>query len=330
MPALVRGGLPVQTVLDGAWTAEVSARIAADWPGKDLAMGVWGGLEYGLLGSGRDGVLVGGAGWLFTAEEFELPPPGTDRQADAVALVEAAVERLVSTEGTVLVAIVPDKSRVCARHLGRHVRPSDLEHRYDRLRDALAAAGAVVPDLRPALACDGEEAPFLRTDTHWSPAGAMVAAEAVARALPAPDSPTAFRVDEHDSGDHRGDLVPFLALGALEPWLAPAPDHLVRRTATPLVAALDAAALFGEVSLPVVLVGTSYSADTRFGFADGLRVQLQREVDNRATSGEGPFASMQRWLADAQAAPSILIWELPERYLAVSPSEVRHASSPSI
>ncbi len=76
--------------------------------------------------------------------------------------------------------------------------------------------------------------------------------------------------------------------------------------------------LFGDAAIPVVLVGTSYSANAAFGFEAHLKVALQRDVLNLAEEGKGPFAPMKAFLDGdvlKNSPPKLVIWEMPIRYL---------------
>jgi alginate O-acetyltransferase complex protein AlgJ len=70
----------------------------------------------------------------------------------------------------------------------------------------------------------------------------------------------------------------------------------------------------------VALVGTSYSQDERWGFADALKVALGADVLNVAARGEGPFAPMRAYLEGetvVDVPPELVVWEIPERYLTI-------------
>ena len=76
--------------------------------------------------------------------------------------------------------------------------------------------------------------------------------------------------------------------------------------------------LFGEIVIPVTLVGTSYSGDPRWAFEDALRLELGLDVLNVAAEGEGPFEPMREYLrseAISEVSPDLVVWEIPERYL---------------
>ncbi len=107
----------------------------------------------------------------------------------------------------------------------------------------------------------------------------------------------------------------FLPLAPYFAVLMPRPD-LLTTTSTQT----QGADLFGDAPMPgVTLVGTSYSADTRWNFDGALRQSLSEDVLNLAQAGHGPFEPMLAYLAQPQdaQAPRRLIWEIPERYLPV-------------
>src|SRR3546814_16573348 len=89
--------------------------------------------------------------------------------------------------------------------------------------------------------------------------------------------------------------------------------------------------LFGDSATPrIALVGTSYSANPDWNFAGALKQQLGEDLTNDAHDGVGPFKPMDNYLAGpdfAQAPPHLVIWEIPERYLAIS-AQAAQASPP--
>jgi alginate O-acetyltransferase complex protein AlgJ len=313
-------------LLDGRWASGYEGRYEKELPLQRPAAAVWDLLRYKVFGEGVHGVLVGEDGWLFTIEEFEAAAGGgpsfaeqVDRIADARRELEARGVRLV-------VALVPAKARVYPEHLGRYTVPPALRGRYEAVRRELSGRGITVPDLFGPLRQAAPLRPvFLRTDTHWTPYGARVAAEAAAPAVAADlqraGSPrAAFLSEAAGPREHRGDLLRFIRLG---PWLkrfGPPPDTVVP---------IDARAgegggpgLFGELVIPVVLVGTSYSAGPLWSFEDALKTALQADVLNVAEEGRGPFAPMRDLLEGTvleDVGADVVIWEIPERYFNFPP-----------
>lgn len=319
------------SVLDGAWAAAFERQLNDSLEVRALSVPLFGALEYFLFGAGRKGVVVGRAGWLFSAEELEQHPQDEQTQARHLQLVQA-VDRTLKKRGIRLrVALLPSKVRVYSEQLGGLRLPGIPDKRYSTFRQGLEAAGVEAPDLlTPLQQAAREQGMFLRTDTHWTPAGARVVAEALAQGVTfAERGETPFQRQALPPEVYAGDLLKYLPLG---PFAAagPAPDIVegFRAQAPATSEAGLAGALLGEVRIPVVLVGTSYSKAERWGFADALRLSFGAEVLNVAQEGQGPFLPMLTWLAHPsfqETPPALVIWELPERYLGTPEELERHA-----
>ncbi len=314
-PALRRA--PQQPVRTGAWAAAYQAALDEASPLRPWAVAGWNALDLALFRQAPDGVVVGADGWLFTDEEYAATAAAEAHRAAWVERIDAAAAR-VEAEGVVLVvALVPAKAVLV--DADQPPLPVAARQRYDTTLADLAARGVRAVDLRPALSALDEDA-WLRTDTHWTPAGAQAAADAIAAALldvvpdvqgTDPYTRTLVGVEALE-----GDLVRLLALGPLEEALAPDPDVIelseARSSAPP------PSDLFATVDLPVAVVGTSYAADPRWNLADRLRTALGRDVLDAARAGVGPLRPLLDYLdgdAWATARPRAVVWEIPVRYL---------------
>lgn len=306
------------------WRGEQTARYERDFneglPFRDTAIAVWGVLEYALFGEGREGVVVGEDGWLFTGEEvafYEDAAAETARKLGVIASVQA---QLAAQDVTLVVALVPDKARVYQEHLGRPL-PSYTRNRYEIFRRELTARGVLTPDLlTPLLAAKTRQQVYLRTDTHWTPAGAEVVADTLAQVLADADIAglfgTDYRTETTGRAPYRGDLLRFLPLGALQDRLGPPPDRLETRQTQALASA--GGGLFGAQTVPVTLIGTSYSANPNWNFSGTLQDALGAEVLNLAAEGQGPLPPMRDYLKSTElkgTPPALVVWEIPERYL---------------
>ena len=68
----------------------------------------------------------------------------------------------------------------------------------------------------------------------------------------------------------------------------------------------------------MTLVGTSYSANARWGLESQLKATLGTDVINAAQEGKGPMVPMREYLKSAtyrNAPPELVIWEIPERFI---------------
>ena len=119
------------------------------------------------------------------------------------------------------------------------------------------------------------------------------------------------------TSDFEGDLLAFVDLGPFREKFTALHD-VIDVFETDAVDGGSAGGLFGDVTIPVALVGTSYSARPEFHFEGFLKSELDADLVNYAEVGLGPFAPMDRFLETlgaATSAPRLVIWEIPERYI---------------
>jgi alginate O-acetyltransferase complex protein AlgJ len=319
---------PDLPMYDGQWGVAWEDAVDDEVFFHDLGVNAWGIAEYAIFRNGRAGVLVGDDGWLFTSEEFALYPSAAGGRGDAAEVarkgrIVATVADAMQERGVrLLVAVVPAKARIEAAHLGRYRVPAEVAARPAAFLADLHGRGIETVDLTATLGAlpTGADA-FLHTDTHWTPEGAAAAAHTIATTIRA-GTPPAWLDSAHVSttqgaaAPHDGDLLRFVPLGPLKATLGPPLDTLH----TPTVTVESSGGLLDDVTVPVALVGTSYSDDVRWAFAGALQRELGADVLNAAAEGRGPFLTMMKYLDDdawKTAPPQLVIWEIPERYLAV-------------
>ena len=105
-------------------------------PFRDTAIATWGVLEYALFREGREGVVVGREGWLFTDEEFAFYNDGAAETARKLAYIAEVRDALAERNVALIVALVPDKARVYREFVGREL-PSYTQNRYEDFRQGL-------------------------------------------------------------------------------------------------------------------------------------------------------------------------------------------------
>lgn len=296
--------------LSGQYQRAVETDFTSNIPFMDAARGMYTAANLVVFGQAHPEVVVAGQDWLFTAEEFREP------DGDVDFLEELDTARLaLSVHGIRLVpVIVPDKARVYSDLLP-HSRAEEIDDRYEAALSLLSAEGFPAIDLRAVLVAGraGGET-FMRTDTHWSPHGAQLAAEAVAVSLGARGSAT-FETIVGPTQPFRGDLASFVDTGHLSDWVGPQPETI----AIPeTISASDGLGLFGDAQIDLVLVGTSFSARTDFNFPGFLEAATGFDLVSFAIEGRGPFDPMRDLLSGSALTdiqPRIVIWEIPERYI---------------
>ncbi|QGZ58913.1 alginate O-acetyltransferase AlgX-related protein [Paraburkholderia acidiphila] len=317
--ALTRAGM-----LDGTVSKELASRmadtaIATDAARMQRALG-W--LTVGDLGPR---VRQGCPGWLFLRDELNVYADGERHLATRAATV-AAVQRELASRGIALVvAVVPDKSRIEPQHLCGLYRPASLNARLSDWTSRLASVGVPVVDLAAALRSVPGDA-FFRTDTHWTQDGAGAAAQAVAQRIRAmgepPDSSGSsqpgYRIADKPAARRPGDLVRLAGLDALPVSWQPGAEIVTGRSYLHVArTAASADDLFGDGDLPTIaVIGTSYS--TTSDFVPQLALALGKGVGNFAREG-GKFGGAARAYfasaAYAQTPPKLVVWELDERDL---------------
>ena len=292
------------------------------------------GLSWQLAGDLGPRVREGERDWLFLVDELT---PHADGARDAAARAQEVIwlnQRLARQGIALLVAVIPDKSRVAAEHLGSLQRPAIFANRVKDWTARLAQAGVEVIDLNDTLAGlqARRQSPFLRTDSHWSEAGAEAAAARISGKIPrlnsAEQSSPGWQMTGRERLPRPGDLVKLAGIEWLPPALQPRPESVQQSrfepvaSVTPPLRRINAANadtddLFGDTELPAIaVIGSSFSRNSNF--VPFLAQHLQAKVANFAVDG-GDFAGAARaYLGSAafkQTPPRLLLWEIPERVL---------------
>jgi len=324
--AVTGDGGALADFLDGRITNRFEDRMEAGLPVKNAAVAATAVVRYLLFHSGRAGVVIGRDGWLFTIEELERHETDVAALVRRLSFIEAA-GRILSDSGVdLVVVVVPSKARILPQFLHERWAALAFHERYATAISRMRDSGITVVDPEAVLRDSG--APFLRTDTHWTPEGSRLVAMLVARTAQLmgsfPRSPrTKYRTEIVGSESVTGDLTSFIPVGRWSSALGLGPEQIDVEQTSPVSA--PSLGLFDAPSIPVTLVGTSYSADPRWNFAGHLRESLELDVLDYASEAVGPFAPMADYLSsDAfrEVTPALVIWEIPERYLTLPEVEV--------
>lgn len=310
------------SIFKGEWAEVFEPKFNKELAHADTSKDLWGILNFGVYKEGRKGVLVGQDGWLYTAQEFDY---SKGAQAYAFANLEYIrnVHFMLERQGVdLVVALVPAKSRVYREHLGSIEMPHMIEEAYNRYFYDLRSYGLNMVNLDQAFKAHKSQTQlFMKTDTHWTPEGAAVAAQQVAaktKAMAAQLQKTEFETTVQGQQEVEGDLQKFIPLGPMEDTMGPENDVIAITETAPVDGQADEDALFGSVGFDVVLIGTSYSADPRWNFIGALKQEMGTDVLNLAKPGYGPFNNMDEFLGSQtfeDQPPKLIIWEIPERYV---------------
>lgn len=289
---------------------------------KTLSKNTWAAISLLLFNEGRDGVVIGKHSWLFSDEEIDISKNSDENYKKNLASIIASNELLSKKNVTLVIAIIPAKSRIYSSYL-KDTPPSDQHKQlYALIHKDLAEHNILAPDLLNQLFMHSNSA-FLKTDTHWTPDGAEITAKSIAEFINERKlldiSTKEFVTQATGKIVHRGDLLNYLPL---QPWftfLYPYTDSVeVRKTTLKQTSDNVADMLFSENDIAIDLVGTSYSANSLWNFNGALQQALGTDVLNMAKEGQGPITPMKNYLNEKinkQNLPKLVIWEFPERYL---------------
>lgn len=314
------------SLLDGKLAKAAETHYDEQFPLKRIGTNLWAALDFKLFNEGRPGVVLGRDQWLFSDEEFKPAADGERTRSENLALLRGVHDTLREHGVELVLAIIPAKVRVYPEYIGVRGPASIHEDLYNAFHAQARQANIFAPDLfGPLQDAKARGQVFLRTDSHWTPMGAEVAAQqlaaAVARQTLLNGTPQTFITENREQAPYKGDLTNFLPLDPLFSDLLPKPDQLQKRSTRAADAPSDSdAALFADKQIPVALVGTSYSANPNWNFLGALQQALHSDVANYAEDGHGPILPMLKYLQSddfKNSPPQLVVWEFPERYLPI-------------
>ena len=282
--------------------ATFSDHYIARQPHQDLAHGLWGAARYLVFGQGKEGVIAGDAGWLFTAEEARAALPKAE--LDALSGRAAALaDQIKIVGGHLVVVFIPTKMRVV---LGQ-VTAADQSGKS--LQVAMAERGVETVNALDVLG--DPQGDFFATDTHWTPQATRAVAALISDRVPWLNGTSEFHEKHKATENFSGDLVSFVTTEGFADWIGLRAEKVV-----PFEAIASQTGTLDLFAAPQghVLVGTSYSADPRWSFEAALKVALSQDVINHALIGQGPFAALEQYLENPTPGATV-IWEFPVRYL---------------
>jgi alginate O-acetyltransferase complex protein AlgJ len=305
---------------DGSTQQELQSIFDESLPHRGASLSFWNALRFRLFQETAEGAVAGNDGWIFTAEEYEYVIGADLRFAEAMASIADTAATLRAQNIHLVVSLIPDKSRIYPEFL-RSNRPAPVINRYEAARALMVENGIDAPDLLSALLKARDTTPvFLERDTHWTPFGAQAVAQALAGSVRSrSQNRSAFEVTPAPAIAHSGDLLKFVETGPFAKSLGLLPEIVMQFDIYPVSGSIG---LFDDPApVEVALIGTSYSADPLWNFASFLRFESEAELLNLSQVGMGPFFPMVEFLnADItnENNISVVVWEIPERFLTLS------------
>jgi alginate O-acetyltransferase complex protein AlgJ len=270
-------------------------------------------------------------GWYFF--RYERTDPTLRPEINkTLKLLEKANRLFKENQITLVLSITPLKMRLYGEHLPKDFQTiPGMENNHAEVVSKLRQGGVLVTDqeiaFKKSIRTDPEKLLYLRQDSHWTPAGAMIAAKSL-QELIQQDTATAKLIDalpvsqfeqissNHPVGVMSRDLMRTLPKGSTPPPPDLVPSFDVKRLS-------ESASLQSGRELPqITLLGSSFvSRNTQF--PNALRLALQRDLLDISTPGwQGPWVGMESYLrnpAFIANRPQLIIWEIPERDLANPP-----------
>ena len=311
--------------MNGEPSAKFDTVYKAEFPLKELSVTLLNVMSYALFHETRRGAIIGRDGWIFTDEEFVWnsgSAGSVEKHISDIFVVEA---KLASRGVRLAVVLVPQKATIYPEYLGGVRIPLEQEQLYDAARQTLSTHPEIIlPEVKAALVGEKSTADvFLKTDTHWSVDGAGAVASVVAKSiLPALlGEPKTFKQSFAAPKKHNGDLLKFVNLGRWSSLLPVREDIIKSITVTSADASVDeflATSTDKPNHTGIILVGTSYSANALWSFQPQLEMAMGVNIINRAEEGKGYVAPMKSLLetsSDELKNSTLVIWEIPVRYL---------------
>ncbi|MFZ6844477.1 alginate O-acetyltransferase AlgX-related protein [Undibacterium sp. RuTC16W] len=327
-------GEPKQ-LFGGESTRRFSAQLNAHFIWSKVFSQIERAVTWTVAGDTGTAVRMGCQDWFFLSDELEVFPDAEKSALARAGIVSNLAKDLKARGIQLVVAVVPDKSRIEQAHLCGLHRPASFASRLDSWVDQLKKTGVDTINLAPALmATSGER--YYRTDSHWNEIGSNASAAAIAAHLHAEKLHAAPAVAPDPAAlkskviDRSGDLLRVANLDGLPAILRPKAETAQLTTIVASASATDSADaagddLFGDIGLPTVaLVGTSFSRASNF--VPFLSYHLGAPVANFAKDGgnfEGAAMAYLSGKTFQQSPPKVVLWEVPERMLPkpLTPSE---------
>lgn len=305
--------------LNGKWTSSYETTFDEALFHYKPSLDFWNITNYKLFKEGKDGVIIGKEGWLFTTEEFDRPKGFADNLKFNTDFIAQTHDALAEKNVQLFVVPIPSKTRLLKTKLERQKLPT---YRNTLYRDFISYLNKQnIRHLDLAFYVQNPESFFLKTDTHWTAAGAELTAKHVARRVfdlnLIENKGDTFATTLSQPQTYEGDLMRYTVNGDAARYVGLNADTIQIPKTMSTTPNDD---LFSDTQIDIALVGTSYSANKEWNFEGFLKQYINADLLNMADEGLGPFETMQNYLLSStfkNTPPKLVVWEIPERFLPV-------------
>ena len=266
-------------------------------------------------------IVQGKNDWLFRSESDLRADYGP--KDESIPMLSTFLKTIEKRGSQVVLVYIPSRGLMHSKQLNGW--PFDFPLALSNYRAALQSfrdVGFIVPPLDSLIGLVDSSADsfFFKRDSHWTPWGAQKTAALIASTLTAqpfykqlPDK--TFTTQLHGVTDQPGALQ--IAASRLchgDKF----PSEYVQQYLTEAEAGNTDSLLSNTTEQPeVVLLGTSFSAITRFNFDGFLKQAMGKDVVNMAISGGEDRGAWMEYLASEsyqKHPPRLIIWEVPAQH----------------
>jgi alginate biosynthesis protein AlgX len=244
-----------------------------------------------------------------------------------IALMRRLSEALAENGTTLVYVSVPSKSQGMPQYLPEHAADYSFDQKiadqaYSDIITGLNAAGIIAPDIMTALRnATGDDRAFFGADFHWTSTGARAAAQAIGTMIKADPAYADLPVQTYVSTPTERQVAFSGMRRSLQGFCAnalPPPETLTYKTEAVATDNADAASLdifaASDVTIPIVLVGTSFSDSPINNFPGFIMEYTGLDVVNYAVTGGNQYGAITSYMTSDEfqtQRPRFLIWESP-------------------
>jgi len=283
---------------------------------REPSINAWSLVQYTLFGEGRVGVVAGTDGWLFTNQEYMIDKSYNKRLMSGINRIQEINDSLKENGKHLIILPVPLKVDIYGNKT-KIPTSNKTESLYtDFIAELNKLSISNVPINNEFHKNKNDIQLYFKSDTHWTPEGARLAAETIASQRTDLYGNKEFSTNVISNEIFEGDLYNYFSFGAFKKYTALPIETVNKYETFPLIKSPLDDALFSENTPSIALVGTSYTKNDTWNFPGFLQQSLRQDIITIANEQKGPYFSMDEFssgeLIDNKDI-STVIWEFPIR-----------------